>query len=580
MRLIGVFVFLYSLRGVPASAATPETTELCGVRIAAEEKIDFSTTETKWICGDPDSEAWREIPVAQRKTWLTSFLQSRGYHRPTFREDGGRLLVDAGPKFSVQKFTVEGAPAEWDWTRRRHVIGTTLDPRRLDEDATWAKRNLEYRGYPCPDVEAKAYLDASEIHLAIHAGNKQRFGPVSSQGTSDMDPRILERFSAFYPEDFFDLRLLELTSDRILREDLYLSTFYDVICDAQGRASIVRRFVPAAPRLLTLGAGFDTENGPIFRGRWKRSRLTRKADSFESTAFLSFRDLQAELKYRNHFPADPSSRFEFAPRVLVDRRDERQLRSIQYLAEPAFATGWELRGSAMNLRFGPALNRTETEKSLIPVPRRVDTLRLTAALDWMSHFFEYYSNDPREGYHFQIEGFAQFGRWLSDKTIHKLLVKQEALFNLGGFDPPFLVLGWRGFEGTYFYNPRELLLEEIPPGERFFLGGDEDIRGFGRQKLQGAGIGYLTAVYQGIELRVLGVLPWKLQPFLFFDAARAGLFTETVESPLYTAPGLGLRWSSPVGTLRATLARGFASRSVPGDPVPNVQFFVSFGKEF
>ena len=62
--------------------------------------------------------------------------------------------------------------------------------------------------------------------------------------------------------------------------------------------------------------------------------------------------------------------------------------------------------------------------------------------------------------------------------------------------------------------------------------------------------------------------------------ARAGLTTETVDSPLYTAPGLGLRWASPVGTLRATLARGFASRQLAEDPIPNLQFFLSFGREF
>ncbi len=568
--------------GIARPAIAAEVVQLCHITVAGPEKIKFSSTETKWLCGDPESEAWKEIPTNQRVEWLKTFLQSRGYHRPAIHADAasGEITVNAGKKFLVSKFTVAGAPAEWDWTRHWHEHGAVLDPVHLDADATWSKRGLQFIGYPCPDVQANAYLDDEEIHVGVDPGPKQRFGPVQSQGTSDMDPRILERFTAFYPDDFFDVRLLELTSDRILQEDLYVSTFYDVVCDGNRNASIVRRFVPAKPRLLTVGAGFDTENGPLLRGRWKRTRLTRKADSFESTAFLSFRDLQIELKYRYHFPPDPSSRFEFAPRVLVDRRDERQLRSIEYLADPSVATGWELRGSQMKFRFGPSLSRTDTTYSLQPVPPRVDALRIAGSLDWMSHFFEYYANDPREGYHFSLEGFTQFGRWLSDKTIHKALLRHELLFNLGHFDPPWLVLGWRGIEGTYFYNPRDLLVQEIPPSERYFLGGDENIRGFGRQKLQGTGIGYLTEIYQGVELRLLGLLPANLQPFLFFDAARAGLGTATIDTPLYTAPGVGVRWSSPVGTLRATLARGFASRNLPQDPTPNLQFFVSFGKEF
>lgn len=577
MRFLVLVLFFVS---APRRAHAFEITELCGIRITAPEKIHFSATESKWLCGEPGSPAWREIPVNQRKISLTNFLQSRGYQKPDFRVEEGALSVDAGEKSSVRKFTVEGAPAEWDWARRRHSTGSALNPARLDEDVTWARRMLQYRGYPCPKVEAEAYVDTGEVHLKVDPGEKQRFGPVQSQGASDMDPRILGRFTAFYPEDYFDLRLLELTSERILHEDLYLSTFYDVVCDENRHAQIVRRFVPSPPRLLTVGAGFDTENGPLARARWKRTRLTSKGDSFESTAFLSFRDLQLELKYRYHFPADPGSRWEFAPRVLVDRRDERQLRAVQYLLDPAMATSWELRGSRLALRFGPALSRTETERSLVSVPARVDTLRLAGSLHWTSHYFEYYAGDPREGYDFGVEGFTQFGRWLSDKTIHKLLFKHEMLFNLGGFDPPFLVLGWRGFEGSYFYNPRGDLRQEIAPSERFFLGGDEDIRGFGRQRLQGAGIGYLTAIYEGVELRFADLFPYRLQPFVFFDVARAGQLTETLSTPLYMAPGLGLRWASPVGTVRTTLARGFTTRRLPEDPEPNGQFFFSFGKEF
>jgi translocation and assembly module TamA len=265
----------------------------------------------------------------------------------------------------------------------------------------------------------------------------------------------------------------------------------------------------------------------------------------------------------------------------VDRDNEDTIHSVAYSAEPALDTSWELRGSRLAARLGPQLKRVYTTYSITPTGARVDTLRLIGSLGWMSHFFEYYSGEPQEGYNIGLEGWTQAGRLLSQKTIHKLLFRHELLFNLGGWDPPLLVLGWRGYEGTYFYNPRDLLVNDVAPVDRFFLGGDDNIRGFGRQKLAGRlGLGYLTVFYEGFELRAVDWLPFKLQPFVFFDIARAGMTTETIDSPLYTAPGLGIRWSSPVGTLRFSLARGFSSRQLPEDPIPNLQFFVSFGKEF
>jgi translocation and assembly module TamA len=570
-------ILLVALASFPLLAEERKTVSLCHIQVTAGEELSFSDTETKWLCGDPESDAWKSIPLSQKKLSLTSFLQTRGYLQPEFRVERGELLVDAGKKSLVEHFTVTGAPPEWDWSKRRGVIGSVLDPGRLDDNATWAKRSLMFHGYPCPKVEASAFLDRNEILLTVHPGPRQTFGAVGSQGTSDMDPRILERFTAFDPGEYFDLRLLELTSDRILREDLYLSTFYDVICGDDQVARVVRRFVPAAPRLLTFGAGFDTEQGPILRATWKRTRLTRKADSFEATAFLSFREQQLQLKYRNHFPHDPGSRLEFAPLLEVDRQSEKQFETVSYLVEPALAESFEHQSSSSIARFGPLFERTETTK---PFVSRVDNLRLRLQAGFMSKMFEYYSNDPREGWRLDMEAWSQLAGVLTDTTIHKLLLKQKMLWNLGNYDPPAVVLGWRGYEATFFAQSPSVAATELPPNDRYFLGGDEDIRGFGRKKLPGNGQGYLTVLYQGIELRLLGVLPAQLQPFAFFDVAKAGYETARLRGPLYYAPGLGVRWASPVGALRASLARGYASSEIADDPVPTWQVFVSLGKEF
>jgi outer membrane translocation and assembly module TamA len=116
--------------------------------------------------------------------------------------------------------------------------------------------------------------------------------------------------------------------------------------------------------------------------------------------------------------------------------------------------------------------------------------------------------------------------------------------------------------------------------QRFFLGGDENFRGFDRKELPGDRRGYFTVLYQGLELRAGEWFPLSLQPFLFLDFAQAGDRPASLDPAWFYAPGLGLRYDSIIGTLRASVARSFARQPDPRDPAPHAQFFLSLGKEF
>ena len=93
---------------------------------------------------------------------------------------------------------------------------------------------------------------------------------------------------------------------------------------------------------------------------------------------------------------------------------------------------------------------------------------------------------------------------------------------------------------------------DIPLGERFFLGGANSDRGFREQKMGPQGE---EASYLGGESFLLGNVEFRfpiwgnLSGGVFFDAGN--VYLETPDSPLFRpAAGLGLRYKTPLGPLR------------------------------
>ena len=168
-------------------------------------------------------------------------------------------------------------------------------------------------------------------------------------------------------------------------------------------------------------------------------------------------------------------------------------------------------------------------------------------------------------------------------TAHLLSLQGEHIWNLGGYSPPALVLATRYLAQTTLVKNSLLAAGEIPLGMRIFMGGDSDLRGAELNKIPADSAGLLTTVYDGIELRLGDVLPHGLQPLIFLDAAMAGRSSAHLDANVYFSPGFGLRWLSPGGSIRITLARGMVWRRDPAAEVlmtPQWRLFLSLGKEF
>ncbi|OGS62350.1 MAG: hypothetical protein A3J79_09270 [Elusimicrobia bacterium RIFOXYB2_FULL_62_6] len=269
------------------------------------------------------------------------------------------------------------------------------------------------------------------------------------------------------------------------------------------------------------------------------------------------------------------------PKLTFARQNFEQYEAVrsEFALLPALSR--DTRHLRAEFSAGPALEYVNTIRGLGPAKDRY--LAFQAQLEFRSHLFEYYAGEPRTGGRVAFRSQSRVAGWDSSITAHLVSVQGEQLWNLGGYDPPALVFAtrWRG-QSTLVNN--KLVAEgKLPLDMRFFMGGDADLRGTGLNSVPADTAGLLSMIYDGVELRMGEVFPYGIQPLIFLDAAMGGRGSFHLDPAVYLSPGLGVRWRSPVGSVRATLARGVVWRRDPSAEVllrPHWQFFLSLGKEF
>jgi outer membrane translocation and assembly module TamA len=550
--------------------------ELCPGVLVEDGTLELTPAEKRLVCGDPESEGWKTIPRAQAEGFLRAFLQTRARHAPTFEKRGAALVLRPGPVTKVTALGGRDLPPGVDMGKRRRIVGRPLTPATLDAVAAWSAQEMQDRGWACAEADASADPATGEILAKGRAGKPLVVGPVDEPVLKGLDARVFRRYEAFARGYPYDRRLFALTSERIIAETLFLSSHYEVDCASSG-TRIIHRVVSGPPRLVRIGVGVDTEGFARLRARWTHSLIGARASTLQATFQGSTREQSLE-GFMRLYPA-PASRAHLVPRASLERRDEPRFEThtLDVSLSPSVSVDGPL--ARWEWGAGPVFQYSRTVRGL--GAGDTDFLGFRGRVSLLSHLFELYVREPRTGYRADLEVFSRAADVHSDLTAHRVSLDGEALWNLGSYDPPWGVLGSRGRVGATLTGAEEAALADLPPAFRFFPGGDADYRGVGRGVLAGDA-GFFTTVYHGAELRAGDVLPLRLQPLVFLDAAMGGRRSLRLEPDVYWAPGFGARWPTFVGSFRVTLARNLVWHRDPATvpPRPHWQFFFSYGREF
>jgi translocation and assembly module TamA len=556
---------------------------LCDGRIEIDspQRIRFRAEELFFLCGSGESTAWGDIPLEQARFHMGAFLQQRGFHFFSSSIDFDRkvLRVNTGPRVVVSGLQITN-DTKVPLRRLRRPLGKAMTPDRLDQTQSWIRRELAMNGFPCAQVRVRGELETGLIHLDIQSNRYRRILKVIQSDPVGLEPGILSRYYAFQEGESYRSIPVELSSRRVESDGIVQDHRWNLRCEDPDHIILEENLLVGKPRVLSLALGIDTEEYLSGMIGWKSVRLGKRASSLDFQGRASFLR-QMGLIVSNWYPFSDPRRPLIRTALQVERRAESRYASLD--SELSIRSVWSRDFLGYSLRFevGPSLADSRALGSPLPPPSQY--LSLDAGLRWMSHPFEFYLSNPQEGYRFDVRGKFLDGRLLSPFRAGVIEVAAQSLFEPFHSDPRILIVGFRAQYITSSSSFSKAERSKLPIRFRQYLGGEQSVRGFSRLELPFDERVMMSSVHGGIELRSDYPFHPRVQPFVFFDAGLLGEESFQIETPVYFSPGGGLRWQSPIGSIRGTLAHGFVAGEKDREKKEKLshwQWFLSLGREF
>lgn len=562
-----------------AGCASSHTT-ICEdkVEFSSPQKIKFNGNEELLMCGDPTRESWKEIPPSQSEFHVRTFLSQRAYYEPRFEFKKGKLYVDPGPRQNSHRIIYEGSPENFLDITLRNVVEEPLNSDVLNTIEGWTLARLKNMGYACPDVKIQAVKETGIIYVRMKPGPLYTFTEPHLEDPIGLYPKTMRRFDAFALGSPYRYEWIKLTGNRAENDGIVVSSQLLHQCPqpALGELNGLRinqEIIGGEKRLLTIGAGASTEEIPIAQLSWKSVRMDDNGSSLLFTLYGSQRQQKFKSTYA-YYLFKNAPRFDISPTLTIERANERTYQSTEIEASLPMSYKGDAEDFAWVVSTGPAASRVYSDKN-------VTFASWITHLSYMTHDYELYQADPRSGHWLDFNAQVLSPEIQIQPLATLLSMTGVHLFQLNWVEPPQWILGFR-------YALSTTVTDEIPgntsqlPAQYFLtLGGDQNLRGFGRNEITNGTVGGLTSASLGTELRYAKTWVAGLEPFLFFDFGSLGRKQMDLDSTIYYSPGLGIRWSTPFGAIRSTFAHGYLSKNSELNPeLEHIQFFISFGKEF
>ena len=550
------------------------------ITITSLQTIDLTKAEQDLICGDPSNPGWKSIPDKQAIYFIKIFLGARGYWQPVIETNGGRIDIDTGVVLSMKSLEIVNSPIPIDVESYWYPRGKPLTPDLLDTIEGWVKRTLSKNGYPCSATTAVASQATGDVRITVEAGKLWNVSSIKTEGVPGLLGGVERRYDAFNIDDIYNSEKFELTSQRIVANDLAVNSSFSPMCTPEKDHNKVSHALTAGPpRMLSFGFGFDTEEYFVAQVMWKNGRLFSTGSPLQTQASVSYITQKVGVSW-NWYYLPFASRHYLNLNSSASRTNERRYEELA--TKIAALPSWENDIANVFYKFavGPSFETIETKRGL--GKDRFNLLFWESHVQMHTHPFEYYQSSPRDGHAVSLSHRAANVDFGSNVSTNMWNAQSTHLWNLAHFDPPIFILGLRtAFASTS--AGKKTKPEDLPPSFRHHLGGVENLRGFGRNSLPNTDEGALTSAYAGTELRLNNILPYKLQPFVFADTAMLGdEYLMVDRKTQYWSPGAGMRWESPVGSMRFSLAHGL----IDGEKKSELkhqqrwQFYFSFGDQF
>ena len=465
-----------------------------------------------------------------------------------------RLRVEPGERTRVRDVDIRfSGPAASDAEARGRLERVrenwTLRPgqpfRQEDWDAAkrQALRDLFAWRYAAADIaDSRAAIDPQEhrasLSVEIASGPPFRFGELHVTGTKRYPDAVVENLVPVHPGDVYDRDKVVLYQRRLLESGYFASVQAEIDQQPQlADAAPLRVSVIEAPKHhVESGVGYNTDVGPRLEARYSNQDVLSSAWRFRSGLNLDqkIQNLQLDLDTPPRPGGVWNSFFTRARQQDIQNETTRELAvgMARNYGATAAPSAYIVSAHAEDQRIGEVIS--DTRYALYFGVRK--SFRRTDALI-----------SPREGFVLSAEIGGAPNAFASQQFVRG--VASASLFlPLGRADDLLL----RGQAGAVRSQARE----GIPSSFLFRTGGDQTVRGYSFQSIgieeAGAIVGGRRLLVGSIEYtRWIGD-NWGVASF--FDAGN--VWDTGVRTDIATGYGVGARFRTPIGPIRADLAYG------------------------
>jgi translocation and assembly module TamA len=565
--VLGIFycAILTSLVGCATASRLPASAPCAKIQIEGALSPPLNNSELRWICGDPENAAYRDVPLYQAAFHLRAFLDNRGYVKAQINIKDGTLVVDPGKQVRIESVSLVPDDASLSRIASRFK-GSVLRPALLNSLESTIKRQLLETGYSCATVSSLA--NGADVTLKIAKGARRNFEHFEVDPIPGLLPEALLRFRPFKAKTLYDVRLLELYEKRLLRDNVVQGTYFKENCK-ENESPIVQSFLLGPPRTLRFGVGVDTENGPLLQASWRHHRFSKMAAQASFTLQASLVE-QSLITRSEYFPWPERPRLSLAPQLKISRTKTEDLVELTHAVEAVGTRTWDSAQAKWSLGAGPAFITNWYQSAENSRFRQESSVALIARSEMRTHSFEIFDAHPQDGSLVALSGeYRDPTLGFPDRTF-RIAAEARTLAGLGDCGRGRCVGALRLSASNTWTSSSSLAT--LPPSLKTYLGGFESLRGFGPQSIpNNEGLGALSSAATGVELRGVDLILPKWEPYAFFDFGSVGVNSNELDSQIYSTLGLGLRWSSPIG-----LVQGYLSRPSVGD----FYAYAAFGGEF
>ena len=517
----------------------------------------------------------------QTKVKITTAIRAYSYYQATveisnlnkksFDNDGVQILLRLGPKLIVGDVTIEYDesaaqqayfPAELTdiINSLRTFKGKPLEQSKYDGLKTRIQSFSLIFGYfdfvlDKTEIQVSLAENSAKIHWQFNFGSRYRFGDLEYI-TESRGMKLVEAVKPFSENEYFDQQKISEFTQLIRQTGYYENVIVRANINAMSSEQRIAKIVPIEALLTAkpkdtyqFGIGASTDSGPRVTANWKRPWINLRGHSLSSELYISGPKKNVALGYTIPM-ANPLNDF-FKVQMGYQEVNEEQRDSQTYTLAAQRQLGAKNKNDWDKIVF----LRYEYENFIQGIGEEQSTQLMLPGftLNRVRKDGELFVN---WGDRQQLTVEAASDRVISDVNVLRVTARTKWIRSFGKHR--YIV---RGDAGAIITND----FDQVPSSLRFFVGGDQSVRGFALNAVSEERIDETTGELEliGAQFLVVASTEYAYQvssdwrAAVFVDAGSAS--NDIGTSPIYGA-GLGVHWLSPIGTIRLYFARGFSDK--------------------